>query len=173
MERAGSFTAVPGVGGVVIGLTALCAALLAMRQRSMEAWLLIWLAEAVLACAIGLAGASRKASSAGMPLLAGPGRRFILGFIPPLLAGALLTAVLYRAGAASVIPGVWLLLYGTGVLCGGAASVRVVPVMGACFMAIGAITLFAPAGSGNALLAAGFGGIHILFGILITARYGG
>jgi hypothetical protein len=173
MERAGSFTAVPGAGGIAIGCTALLAAAAAWRTANADAWLAIWLGEAVLACLIGLASAGRKARKANSPLLSGPGRKFLLGFAPPLLAGAVLTLVLFRAGLGAALPGAWLLLYGTGVFCGGAASVRVVPVMGVCFVILGTATFFAPAGWGNALLAAGFGGIHILFGTLITVKYGG
>jgi hypothetical protein len=173
MERAGAFTAVPGVGGIALGCTAVALAVLARRIGNTDTWLAAWLGEAVLACLIGVAAAAHKAHKVGMPLLSGPGRKFLLGFAPPLLAGALLTLVLYRAGFTAALPGIWLLLYGTGVLCGGAASVKVVPLMGICFMAIGTAALFAPAGWGNTLLAAGFGGLHILFGILITVKYGG
>jgi hypothetical protein len=173
MERAGSFTAVPGVGGIVLGVTALLMATAARRMWNAEAWLSAWLAEAVLACLIGVAAAARKSRKVNMPLLSGPGRKFLVGFAPPLLAGGLLTLVLYRAGLLATLPGVWLLLYGTGVFCGGAASVKVVPLMGICFMTLGAAALFAPPDWGNTFLAAGFGGIHILFGILITVKYGG
>lgn len=174
MERAGAFTAVPGVGGIVLGSTALMVAALARwTWKAADAWLIAWLGEAVLACLIGVAAAAHKSHKAGMPLLSGPGRKFLLGFAPPLLAGALLTLVLFRGGSVSLLPGIWLLLYGTGVLCGGGASVKVVPLMGICFMAVGTVALFAPAAWGNALLAAGFGGLHILFGILITVKYGG
>lgn len=173
MERAGSFTAVPGVGGIALGCTALVVAALARRMGNADAWLAAWLGEAVLACLIGVAGAARKSRKVNMPLLSGPGRKFLLGFAPPLLAGAVLTLVLCRAGLLAALPGVWLLLYGTGVLCGGAASVKVVPLMGVCFMALGAVALFAPAAWGNAFLAAGFGGFHIMFGILIKVKYGG
>jgi hypothetical protein len=173
MERAGAFTAVPGVGGIALGCTALAVAALARRMGNPDAWLAAWLGEAVIACLIGVAAAADKSHKVGMPLLSGPGRKFLLGFAPPLLAGALLTLVLFRAGLATALPGVWLLLYGTGVLCGGAASVKVVPAMGVCFMTLGAAALFAPAAWGNAFLAAGFGGLHILFGILIKVKYGG
>jgi hypothetical protein len=173
MERAASFTAVPGMGGVVIGLTALAAAALAARAWNATSWLAIWLGEAILACLIGVAGAARKSRKANLPLLSGPGRKFLSGFAPPLLAGAILTVVLYRADLAATLPGAWLLLYGTGVLCGGAASVKVVPVMGMCFMLAGTAALFAPGAWGNLFLAAAFGGIHILFGILISVKYGG
>ncbi len=173
MERAGAFTAVPGVGGIALGCTALAVAALARRMGSADSWLAAWLGEAVLACLIGVTAAAHKSRKVNMPLLSGPGRKFLLGFAPPLLAGALLTLVLYRAELLAALPGVWLLLYGTGVLCGGAASVKVVPLMGFCFVALGAVALFSPAAWGNIFLAAGFGGFHILFGILIKVKYGG
>ena len=116
---------------------------------------------------------TRKARGAGLSLFSGPGRRFALSFAPPLFAGALLTFVLFAAGRSSVLPGLWLLLYGTGVVTGGAFSVRIVPVMGLCFMLAGAIALFLPAAWSNAVMAAGFGLIHVVFGVLIARRHGG
>jgi hypothetical protein len=173
MERAGSFTAVPGAGGVLLGCTAVVAAMVAARQVDAASRLLVWLGEAVLAFAIGSAAVARKARRAGLPLLSGPGRKFLAGFVPPLAAGALLSITLYRAGDIAPVPGLWLLLYGVAVATGGAASVRIVPVMGLCFFALGALALFAPVDRGNLLLGAGFGGLHILFGIIIAVRYGG
>ncbi len=173
MERAGSFTAVPGWGGVALGVTAVAATLVAARQTTPEQWLATWLVEAVLAIAIAGGAMVRKAKQAKMPLLSGPGRKFALSFAPPLLVGALLTAVLFRAGDVKVLPGMWLLLYGTAVVTGGAFSVRVVPVMGLCFMILGAAALFSPAAWGNAFMAAGFGGLQIIFGLAIAKKYGG
>jgi hypothetical protein len=108
-----------------------------------------------------------------MPLFSGAGRKFVLGFSPPMVVGALLTMVLYAAGLLSVLPGLWLLLYGTAIVSAGAFSARVVPVMGLGFMVLGATALFAPPGWREGLLALGFGGLHIVFGILIARRYGG
>ena len=173
MERAGSFTAVPGWGQVGVGATALVAALLAARQRTPELWLVTWLGEAIVALAIGGATMVRKAYAVSDPILSGPGRRFGLSFLPPMLVGGLLTVVLYRAALWSALPGTWLLLYGTGFVTGGAFSVRVVPVMGICFMLLGAVALLGPPAWGNWLMAAGFGGLHIVFGYLIARRYGG
>lgn len=173
IERAGSFTAVPGVGGMLMGFSALAAAHLAAEQSESGRWLATWVAEAGLALLIGIAAAARKSARARMPLLAAPGRRFIAGFLPAMAAGAVLTAVLFRQGAIVFLPGIWLLLYGVSVVSSGAASVRVVPLMGACFMAAGVVALVSPAAWGNLLLAAGFGGLHIIFGTVITVKYGG
>jgi hypothetical protein len=173
MERAGSFTAVPGWGGIAMGLTALVAAVVAGSQPNLERWLATWLLEGLLAIAIGAFAMARKAHSAQVPLLSAPGRKFALSFAPPLLVGALLTLVLYRAGLPSALPGTWLLLYGTGVVTGGAFSVRIVPAMGLCFMAMGAAALLAPPAWNGAFLVAGFGGLHVAFGLAIAWRHGG
>ena len=173
MERAASFTAVPGWGGVVMGITALGAGVIAVGQSSKEAWLITWLAEAVLAFVIAACAMVWKARAAGVPLLTAAGRKFALSFAPPLLVGVLLTVVLYQAGLTSAIPGMWLLLYGTAVVAGGAFSIQVVPLMGLCFMVLGAAALFTPESWNNWFMVSGFGGLHIVFGIVIARRYGG
>jgi hypothetical protein len=173
MERAGSFTAVPGVGGVVMGATAIAAAWIAASQPDGVRWFAVWLGEATVALLIGMVAAARKAAHARIPLFSAPGRKFVAAFVPSMAAGALLTGVLFRGGMTAVLPGVWLLLYGAGVVSGGASSVRIVPLMGACFMAVGGAALVAPVSWGNGLLAAGFGGLHIIFGVIISVQYGG
>lgn len=173
LERAGSFTAVPGIGGMLMGSTALAAAWVADHQGSPGGWLAVWIVEGLIALAIGVAGAALKSKSVKMPLLSGPGRKFIAGSTPAMLAGALLTVVLFRAGMREVLPGTWMLLYGAGVLSGGGSSVRIVPLMGTCFMATGAAALLLPQIPGDILLAAGFGGLHIVFGTIIAVKYGG
>jgi hypothetical protein len=173
MERSASFTGVPGWGGVAMGVTALVAAWLAARQPTVGAWLTTWLMEAALAVVIGAWAVSVKARAASLPLLSGAARKFALSLSPPFVAGVLLTAALYRTGHSALLPGLWLLLYGAGVVTGGAFSVRIVPVMGVCLMAVGAVALFSPASWGNFLLAAGFGALQVLFGIIIARRYGG
>jgi hypothetical protein len=173
MERAGSFTAVPGWGGVAMGATALAAAGLASHAGSTRAWLLCWLLEGAVAVAIGVLAMERKARSAGVPIWSAPARKFVFSFVPPLIAAAALTVVLWHAVLVSVIPGLWLMLYGTGVIAGGAFSVRVVPVMGVCFLAAGALALFSPPSLSDLWLGLGFGGLHIVFGAMIARKYGG
>jgi hypothetical protein len=173
MERASSFTAVPGWGGVGMGVAALAAAPVAAWQRTSEAWLGVWLVAALIAVGIGAWATERKARRAGVSLFSGPGRKFALSLAPPLVAGALLTVPIFRAGLFHILPGLWLVCYGTAVITGGAFSVSVVPVMGMGFVLFGGVTLFCPPAWGNWLMAAGFGGLHILFGLLIARRHGG
>lgn len=173
MERSASFTAIPGWGQVILGLTALAAAWMAARQSNSSAWLKVWLAEAFLAALIAFLSMRWKANRRGLPLFTGPGRKVALGLFPPLIAGAFLTFLLQRAGLKSALPPTWLLLYGAGIITGGAYSVAIVPVMGLCFMVTGALAVVAPAAWANWFLAAGFGGLHIIFGSLIARRHGG
>lgn len=173
MESAAEFTAVPGWGGVTMGMTALAAALLASRESNPRTWVAIWLAEAFVAVAIAAPAAATKARRANSSLFSGPGRKFVLSFAPPIVVGGLLTLALFLSGAFSALPGVWLLLYGTAIVTGGAFSVRAVPIMGLCLMALGAGALFAPAAWGNVFMAAGFGLVQIGFGIWIALKYGG
>lgn len=173
MESAAEFTAVPGWGGLAMGITAIAAAILASRQTTPRGWLLVWLAEVFVAVAIAAPAAATKARRANSSLFSGPGRKFVLSFAPPIIVGGLLTLALFQAGATAALPGVWLLLYGTAIVTGGAFSVRAVPILGLCLMALGAAALFAPAAWGNWFMAAGFGVVQCIFGVWIALRYGG
>ncbi len=173
MENAGSFTAVPGVGGIVVGATAFFAAFAAHLSAGPRAWLSVWIGEAFLALAIGLGFSARKARRAGNALLSRPFHRFAFAMAPPIAAGAVITIMLNNAGLVRFLPAVWLLLYGAGVACGGAFSVRAVPVMGMSFLALGAVAAVAPVVWSDALMALGFGGLHVMFGWIIARRYGG
>jgi hypothetical protein len=173
MERAGSFTAVPGWGGVAMGVTALAAAGAASAQPTPGRWLVVWLGAAVLASAIAAVTMLRKARRVNLSLLEGPGRKFALSFLPPIVAGAALTLALTLRDATTLLPGTWLLLYGVAVATAGTFSVRIVPLMGLCFMAVGIAALLTPVAWGDAWMAVGFGALQIGFGVAIARRHGG
>ena len=173
MARSGSFTAVPGGGSIAMGVTALAASVAGEYAASEAQWMLAWLGAAVVAVGIGAATLVRKARTAGVPLRSGAGRKYVLSLLPPLVAGTLLTAALWQAGAVTLLPGMWLLLYGAGTVTGGTFSIRVVPLVGVLFMVLGTVALFVPFGAAKALLAAGFGGLHVLLGLIIVRRHGG
>jgi hypothetical protein len=173
MERSTAFTGISGWGEVAIGSTALLASWIAANQSNFKHWVSVWVAEGFVSLLIAGWSMDRKARAAKMPLMSGPGRKAVFSLSPPILAGALVTLVLARARLVSAIPGVWLLLYGTGVVTGGMFSVPAVPIMGLCFMVFGAVALFAPPEYANLFMAAGFGGLHLLFGLIIARRYGG
>ena len=173
MERAVAFTAVPGWGGVLMGATAVATTSIAGPPRASARWLAIWIADAVVASAIALTAILWKTKRAGSPLIAGPAQRFALAYLPPLVAGVVLTGVFATNGLITRLPGCWLLLYGAALTTGGAFSVRVVPMMGVCFMFLGIAAFVAPAAWGHIFMAAGFGGLHIGFGLVIARKYGG
>jgi hypothetical protein len=172
MERAGAFTAVPGYGGMAMGVSAVIMGFIASAQTTPETWLRVWLAE--LAIGLFIAGVAMllKAKRTGVALSTGPARKFALAFAPPVLAGAVLSVALVVARAYELLPGTWLLLYGAGIIAGGSASIRVIPMMGVSLFTLGIIAFAMPA-LGDWLMIAGFGGIQIIFGSIIARRYGG
>ena len=155
------------------GVIALAAAWIAAGSETDVGWLTVWTAAASLAAAISFAAAARKARRSGGTLWSLPARRFALSLAPPLAAGAALTPVLFRAGLVDALPGAWLLLYGAGVVTGGAFSVRIVPLTGVALMLAGALALAIPDWGRDAWMAAGFGGIHLAFGAALAWRHGG
>jgi hypothetical protein len=185
MERAGSFTAISGWGITATGGLAILAALVAGTHPEEPRWLVTWMVAALVAFGVSTGMTWRKSRNLDAPLTYATARKLALAFFPSLVAGAVLTAVALRAGWYIALPGMWLLLYGAAVMAGGALSVPIVPVMGASFMALGAVALIAPvalAGSWSpaeratllsVLMAAGFGGLHVIFGMAIARRYGG
>ena len=173
MERATPFTGISGRGEMTIGATALITTVIAARQPSFKLWVYTWLAEGLISSLIAGWSMDRKARATQTSLFSGSGRKALYSLAPSLIAGGLLTLVLVRAGAFTAIPGMWLLLYGTGVITGGMFSVRAVPAMGICFMALGALALFSPTAWTNWFMAVGFGGLHLLFGAIIVRKYGG
>ncbi len=173
MERASQFTSISGLGQAAAGLTALGAAVVARRQTTAEHWLIVWLGEALVAIALCVGAAVLKSQRLRLPLFGVAGRRFVLAFAAPAAAGAVLTAALVRAHAWSLLPPVWMLLYGAAVAAGGAFSVPSVPVMGAAIMACGVGAALTPAAVGDLWLAAGFGGVQVVFGAWIARRHDG
>ncbi len=173
MEAAGTFTAVSGWGQVVIGLTAILAAFVASRFPDSAEWVLVWAAEAFLALLISVWFMYDKARSASLPLLTGSVRKLLFSFSPVFVVGMVITVAFMRQGMYALLPGVWMLLYGTAVVAAGAFSVRIVPVMGAAFIIIGAMALFAPVAWNTTLMIVGFGALHIIFGLVIARRHGG
>ncbi|MDE2730175.1 MAG: hypothetical protein OXI38_02120 [Bacteroidota bacterium] len=173
MERSGSFTAVPGWGMVTVGLLAVPASIAAVLQSDADLTLTIWLGLAAVAMVIGVYTLRRKMHRLGVTLRSGPGRKYVLSLLPSIVAGFVLTAALWLEGATDVLPTLWLLLYGAGTITGGASSVPAIPMLGMCFMALGVLTLLAPAAWAPYALAAGFGGLHIGFGLYIARRHDG
>jgi hypothetical protein len=173
MERSTHFTAVPGYGGMLMGATAIVAAYIALQQVTLRDRLIVWLTEACLAFAIGVLAMWQKSKIAKTSLFSAPARKFAFGFAPSLIAGVVITLGLWRFEHYEMMAPAWMLLYGAAVVTGGAFSVRIVPLMGWMFIALGAIAIALPPGYGNYLMGLSFGLLHIIFGAIIAKRYGG
>jgi len=173
MERSGSFTHVSGLGVIVMGVFGLIASVGAGATDTFWAWLALWLGAAVASFGSAVALMRRKSRAEGMTLLAGPGRKFAWNVVPPLAVGATLTAACLVTGSVDLLPGSWLMLYGAAVVAAGSHSVRPVPLMGVCFMIVGAAALLGPPAWSDPLMGAGFGGLHLVFGWVIWRRHGG
>lgn len=173
MEGSTVFTSVPGYGGILMGATAVVAAYIAHSQTSLREWLIVWLTEAVLAFFIGLLAMWQKTKLSKTSLFSTPAKKLLMNSLPPFLCGVFITLGLWRFGHFEMMIPVWILCYGAAVVCGGAFSVRAVPLMGWCFIALGAVAFFLPSGWGNAMMGLSFGALHIVFGFIIGRKFGG
>ncbi|HET7040330.1 MAG TPA: hypothetical protein VFH97_10625 [Gemmatimonadales bacterium] len=171
MENASSYTAVSGWGLVGVGLVGLAAAAVAARLGQPAA-LQVWVPAATLAIAVQAVANAGKAKRLSVPLWSGAFRKLAWVMAPVLVAGAVLTYALAEAGVPSLLPGTWLALYGAGVTAGGTLSVRAIRGMGLLLLTLGAVALLRPA-LGAPFLAAGFGAVHLAFGMLVISRHGG
>jgi hypothetical protein len=169
IEAASAF-AVPGIAGIAMGSVGVVATVMASIPTFASHWLGIWLAAAMAASAVGVLLVARQPAR-GFTLYRGPARKFVLSLCPALLAGAVLTAVLWQAGHTSLIPGMWLLLYGCAVLSASmmttAAIMGLIVTMGALFVVYGLIAFGLPHRWHNFTLGLGFGALHLIFGILL------
>jgi hypothetical protein len=173
MERSATFTAVPGVGGVVMGVIGLVAAVVGARQATGDRWVASWLIAAVIAVIVELVAVTRKAHRAGMTLTGPNARRFAMGMAAPLIAGAAITYQLWTVRTFTVMAPTWLLLYGAGVITGGMFSVPVIRALGVCFLLVGLAAILSPPAWNDLWLGLGFGGLHIGFGAYIAKHHGG
>ncbi|MCC6143556.1 MAG: hypothetical protein IT368_07095 [Candidatus Hydrogenedentes bacterium] len=183
MDRSLPVTTLSGKATMLMGIVAIAGGTFATRVQLLDTWIYVWLAVAAVGATIGFAGLALKTRRQGRPVLAGAARRFGLSLFPPIIAGLVLTNALYEFNRAELMPGTWLLLYGTGVMTGGAFSTRLVPFMGVCFMLLGSAGLlpglpltepwFWHYSGYDLLLLTGFGGFHLLFGLWIALRYDG
>ena len=174
MASATTFTAVPGKGMLGMGVVAILAALGAFMLMETTQWIWPWMVAAVVAPVIGFSGLLMKARKTNLSLYSGVGWKFLMSLMPAMFAGLVVSLALWtRNQDLDLLPGIWMLLYGVGATTGGIYSVRVIPLMGACFIVAGVIGLFTPLVWSNLLLALSFGGVHLVFGYLIVKHYGG
>jgi hypothetical protein len=167
---AAGLLAVPGSAGIAMGAVGVLTALLVSLKPLAAHWLQIWLIAGLVAIAFGTALMVHQVVTRGTALYRGPLRKFLMCLCPPLLVGGVLTWQLWLHGQIALIPGVWLLMYGCAVMAASTLTRRALAVMGALLAVLGVIALQLPLSYQNAALGVGFGGLHLLFGILIGGR---
>ena len=166
MEGAASFV-VPGSAGIALGAIGIGAAALSLAPALHEYWFQIWLIASITAAAVGSALLLRESSLRGLQLLGTPIRRFALCLLPSLAAGIVLTAVHWSSHNLHAIPGTWLLLYGCALMAASTVTTRTIGALGGLFAGLGLMALLLPDSMQMLMLGAGFGGLHIIFGIII------
>ena len=169
MDAAAS-VAVPGSAGIAMGSIGVLATVASSTPGLREYWLGVWLMAAALGGGVGFALMTRPASLRGLSLYGTPLRKFALGLFPALLGGAVMTAVHWTNGNMHAIPGTWLLFYGCALISASVSATRMIAVMGASFVLLGLVALLAPERAQMLLLGAGFGGLHVIFGVLIGRK---
>lgn len=172
MDRAEGASSVSGLGGMFMGVVGFAAAVWTQSQPHQADQLLGWIAAAFVAVLIGGVACVGKARRSLGEFHWDPVRRFLLCLLPSLVVGALLTGALWQTQTMWLVPAVWLLCYGCGVVAAGSYAVLPVRLMGACFMLMGVAALILP-GWFNQLLVGGFGGLHLVFGAWVYKKYGG
>ncbi len=173
MERAEPVTAISGWGIAAAGGVAFVATAATVQTPLSTRWVATWIAAAIVAFLVSLGATLRKANQTETPFFSGATRRLALAFVPAMFIAAVLTGALLRAQQGSLLVPLWLLSYGAAVTAAGMFSVRVIPVMGACFVLLGTAAALVPAGFETWFMALGFGAVHVVFGVLIARRYGG
>jgi hypothetical protein len=173
VERAERVSSASGAGGMAMGGVALCAMALAAGMGSLQDQLLVWIGAAFIALGVGSVGSWLKARKNDLVLLGDPGRRFLLCLIPSLVVGAVLTVSLWPTDQVILLPGLWMMLYGCGVLAAGTYAAAPVMQMGGCFIAAGLFAHALPETWSNVLLGAVFGGLHLYFGYQVYRHHGG
>jgi hypothetical protein len=166
MEAAASL-AVPGSAGIAMGIVGLLASVISSIPNWHQHWLGIWLAAAIVAAGLGGTLLTRQSSLRGLTLAGTPLRKFTLCLVPGLFGGAVMTAVNWSYGSLHAIPGTWLLVYGCALIAASAATTRTIGFMGGLFAALGLLTLALPDNLQMLMLGAGFGALHLIFGLLI------
>jgi hypothetical protein len=158
---------IPGSAGIAMGTVGVVAAAMSSAPALHGYWLPIWLSAAVIAATLSGLRMARQSSLQGFTLFGAPVRKLLLCLFPGLFAGAVMTGVLWESANSHAIPGSWLLLYGCALVSASATTTRMIGILGGLFVVLGLVGFALPDQWQMAALGAGFGGLHLLFGVLI------
>ena len=180
LDAASRLSGVSGVGLVAVGALALAAVVVNIRLTGAP-WnaaypfraLAVWAVLLVISAAITAASMATKSRQTGQLFWSPVLRKALAICAAPMLLGLLLSVALLRRAELELLPLIWLGCYGAALTSAGVISVSPVRWMGISFLLLATIAVFTPVANGLALLALGFGGLHLLFGGYIYWRHHG
>jgi hypothetical protein len=166
MERGTRYTNLSGNAGVAAGTLALLGC--ALRLWLNTPFLLTWIGVLLAACGAIVYFTAEMARANGEPFWTRQARTVVLALTPALICALVMTAVLARVGQETLLPGVWMLLWGVGALAMSFFTPRMISLLGVAFMVAGTATLIAGPVSDSLAMGLTFGAIHLAYGIVLT-----
>lgn len=172
MERAREYRHPPAMAGFVAGGAATAGGVLTQDALATGTTDLtkvtgIWGGVFLIAFFAMVVFTSRAARREGKPFWS-PLAKDVLHALWPSLVGAIaLSFAVARAGHLELIVPIWLLAYGAGGIAAGAFASRIVRVLGGAFLLAGLVDLALALPPGF-VLAATFGGFHVIYGAILA-----
>jgi len=175
MERAGRYSHVSALSAAVAGALALAGAIVSKvlqvnynvpaRAAPLAAvWGAVLCLSILQAAAFHIAKCRRRGEPAWSHLTC----QVVVAMLPALFVGAAITVYGFQTGQLDLLPPIWLLAYGSSLMGLGLYAGGRIQIVGALFMLLGAAGLWWWKEYGLRLMFAGFGGLHILLGVLLA-----
>lgn len=170
MDRSTKSAHYTAVSGFIAGAATLvgCAVLLARNGLDVPPlveFAVVWSAVALVALVGVLWSTLRKARARDEEVLNTPTRMVLGALCPAGFSLLALTVALGAHGRVDLLPGVWLLFYGTGLFSAALFARREFQKIGVTALVLGAAALACPPGWGTLFMGVGFGALHLAYGV--------
>jgi hypothetical protein len=188
MNRSSRFLSLSGLSGVFAGVFALGGAYLAygtvyksqdylgyrqadMSTETLTTLLLIALATVALAVGVGILLTTREARKSNQKLWDAQTKRLMINLLIPLVTGGILCLMLLLTGYIGFVAPLTLIFYGLALVNASKYTLTEVRSLGLLEIGLGLLAVHF-IGYGLIFWAAGFGVLHIIYGIVMHIRYG-
>lgn len=131
----------------------------------------VWGPVAALGLAVDILFTVALARRRGEPAWSPSARQLVAGLLPGLYAGAVVTVFLIGDGMLDVLPGAWMVCYGTALMGASLFTPWEVRYAGLAFLLFGGVALMFLRAYAMWSMGLGFGVIHLVFGTYVLWRY--